>query len=555
MNINQLKKSIKDLEGAIAVLKGLGMPTAEQEAKLAEHRRELDAVEDEDQSKTTEVIRQYAEAFNMYHIARNKQFVFIDTQKGKVELFPKSEIRSHMNAMREDRPDLPIVHADGDDIARIFETKLQRVRSEIVATFGQHAEPCKRDFNIMTELQKSWVDWKSAEDEYDPLFDVLFYAVGGGKPENISYIERHIRMMILNPRYMSGSASPTIYITGEPGGNGKGVLETMRTTIFTPMCSVGVRGAEFMGGFNSLLRNKYNCTLDEGDSQTLKYDVLKKYTGSNSYPLEQKGVDADEVPRTMSLWIYDNHGKTIPFVGDGEDRRWSVIHTNVILDNALELFLGTADRTVIEGAKDRLCNQLVTSRKEVAKFIKHIMTKHANEPKDSLRPHHGEDYKKALLRHRNPREEVYARLFGVMEQIGVIPEAMVVSLTTSFSPELSSKNKQQILEEFGSFISRTAATNKMTVNVERAKVRVTPKFKGEAITAEKQMQVFRINHTISSATIELSHLTDVKPLDPRELDWSECVDEPHQQTTTTKRATGVKGLNDLRRTLKEDHKE
>ena len=132
----------------------------------------------------------------------------------------------------------------------------------------------------------------------------------------------------------------------------------------------------------------------------------------------------------------------------------------------------------------------------------------------------------------------------------MIPESMVVSLTTSFSPELSSRNKQQILEEFGSYISRTAATKKMTLNVERAKVRVTPKFKGEEIGGVKQMQVLRIDPSVTSSPIELSMLTEFKPINPSDLDWSECVDEQEQPSKTAKR--GADKLAELRKKIKEE---
>ena len=265
-------------------------------------------------------------------------------------------------------------------------------------------------YNRATVIRNFWVTPEKAlphhegpqEEEWEQkLFDFLIYCVGGGKQENVDHLEQWVLHKL---RYPEKSAStPNLDIGGRPGGNGKGLFVSLCRTIFTSPCVVSAAVKEAGDNFNANLEMAVIVNYDEPKEGELSDSVLKKSTGSEEMRLEKKGVDAVTVDRLANMIYTSNNEKGVAKLAGtgrgGEDRRWSVITTNISMTTeALRRFGCSEDEALT--VVNHIAVDLIKDSRAVARWLKRIEEKHNTrlpEQKLELKALHGSDYRERVL--------------------------------------------------------------------------------------------------------------------------------------------------------------
>lgn len=303
-----------------------------------------------------------------------------------------------------------------------------------------------RVFNLMQVLRKHWIeilpqvrDLSIAPDDeritYDPLFDEWLWSLCGGKQENIDHIKEYTILKLLYPEDFCDSGGVNPYIKGTPGGNGKGIYVNLLGTMVTPMCVVVSRAKELDDGFNSRQQGKVFNVIDEGDEGTISQSLLKKRTGSDELVVEHKGLEPITIDRTESLIVLDNTGKTIQLKGPGEDRRWSVLETNIVLtDHLIQKFavspIEAAEMAshISDIAKDRVQVSRLLNAWALELFRRHqaFYQQHKKLPK--LVALHGADYQARLESMKDTISDTFDMLLPIVRSQGIIAFSWVKEL-------------------------------------------------------------------------------------------------------------------------------
>lgn len=341
-------------------------------------------------------------------------------------------------------------------------------------------------FNILNIQRKYWAPL-DCEGEYNGFFDDLVYSLGGGKAENIEYIERWIGYKYLFPEKCK--TTPGLNITGKPGGNGKGMFGLILTSVFTPMGVTTVTSKNFTGGFNSIMEGKVVTILDDEKKDGFPNEELKRASGNGSIIIEPKGVDAYSVDTTNTLVVFDNTG-LVRLVGGGsagEDRRWSIITTELTL---LEVIEQRYQCSTIESKEmAEAMGRLFENRLECGRWLRHVIEKHNIRNMGTLLPLHGQDYRDRLNDQKDQYIETFESLLPVIEEQGLIPfkflkEIMEVRLGRKISKtnDLSSR--------FDEFLSR-----KGHKNVDKGEANISITWQGQFTSDRIKGRVRRIDLT------------------------------------------------------------
>jgi hypothetical protein len=291
--------------------------------------------------------------------------------------------------------------------------------------------------------------------QYDTLLDDWLYCLNGGKEENIWHTKEFVIQKLLYPEQFTDSGSLNPYYTGTPGGNGKGILVIVLATMFTPMSIVMSRAKEMADSFNSRQQGKIFNIIDEGDEGHISQAILKKRSGSEEIVIEGKGLEPQTMDRTESMIIFDNSGNTVELKGPGEDRRWSVIETNIVMmnyfveklnvskENAAEICAYIADiakdRDMITRMANRWMYQLIQRHKS-------FYSKHKRLPK--LVALHGQDYKNRLDSKRDTLIELFDELYPVIEHYKFIPFKWVKDMADINHPYINDRDLSDKLDEY-----------------------------------------------------------------------------------------------------------
>lgn len=277
-----------------------------------------------------------------------------------------------------------------DELADHF----QRTRNDYyMTTCSFNGNKWGRDkvYNKANIINKFWVepDFENCEN-YDPRFDFLIRCVGGGKLENINHLEQWLAFKYLHPEAVANT--PNLDIGGYPGGNGKGRYIELCRTIFTNPC-VSAATLEELSRFNSAWEMAVVLYYDEPEQNELPEGKLKNATGSEDIRIEKKGIDATMADRNYSLVFLSNNPNGVVKLagtgGAGEDRRYSVLTTNLVMvDEAEKLGMNYQSAKIFVND----INNLIKNRKEVAKWLAHIILKHNMQDVEVLHPLHGQDY-------------------------------------------------------------------------------------------------------------------------------------------------------------------
>lgn len=282
-------------------------------------------------------------------------------------------------------------------------------------------------YNKMGVIRNFWVqpDYDHA-DEYNHDFDFLLHCVGGGKQENIDHLEQWIAYKWLHPE--RNANTPNIDLGGYPGGNGKGRFVELTKTIFTHGC-VATATLKELDSFNAQWETAVILSYDEPGEKELPENKLKSATGSEDQRIEKKGIDAYMADRNYSLIFSSNNPRgVIPLAGtgsSGEDRRWSVITTDVVMVDAI-MVSGMTQQDAKIRTND--INTLLKDRGEVAKWLAHIIQKHQMETIEYLGPLHGADYLKRFEDQKTSLDAVFDQLLPILKQTGRMPISVATDI-------------------------------------------------------------------------------------------------------------------------------
>lgn len=347
------------------------------------------------------------------------------------------------------------------------------------ASFDDPKWDSKYVFNTLDVQRKYWAPIDRGDD-YNPLFDDVIYTLAGGKQENIDHLETWIAYKYLNPDKVK--ITPGLNITGIPGGNGKGLFGQMLTSIFTPMGVSVVKGKNFTGGFNAILEGKVIALLDDEKKDKFPNDELKQNNGNGSIVIEPKGIDAYTVDSTASTIVLDNTG-LIRLVGGGsggEDRRWSIIITNLtLLEHLAQKY------SLVGDEPKQLAEQigiLFENRIECGKYVAAVIKRHNVRNMPVLLPLHGEDYRTRLLEQRDNWTEIFEQILPVFVNQGVLPFKFLQEIVEAVTGDKIRK-AQTLSSKFDEFMSRKGYKNmekldRATVLIGFGKLRSTDKFRG-----------------------------------------------------------------------------
>ena len=296
-------------------------------------------------------------------------------------------------------------------------------------------------YNKANIITKYWVtpDMDNRE-SYDKRFDFLIRCIGGGKQENMDHLEMWTGYKYLNPDKVSNT--PNLDIGGFPGGNGKGRYIELNKTVFTNPCVQPAALKELMDGFNGNWELAVMLYYDEPKQDELPEGKLKQATGGEDLRIERKGVDATVADRNYNIvFVSNNPNGVVTLSGtgsSGEDRRYSVMTTSLVMvDEAVKL------GKTIEEAKvyvDEI-SQLIKNRKEVAKWLAHIIIKHDIANMNVLQPLHGKDYYARGNDQKSPMDVAFDKILPIFQENGILPYEIlkqVVMIITGYT-KLSDK--------------------------------------------------------------------------------------------------------------------
>jgi hypothetical protein len=263
--------------------------------------------------------------------------------------------------------------------------------------------------------------------DYNRDFDILMYSVGGGKKENIDHLEQWLAYKFLRPERVANT--PNLDLGGQPGGNGKGRYVKLCETIFTPVCVIEAAAKEINAGFNSNWANAVVLHYDEPEENELANSKIKNATGGESQRIERKGVDAYIADRNYSIvFTSNNENGVVVLSGNktGEDRRFSVISTNIVMTD----YIMKTENINIDQAKDRVnaIAQLVKDNKEVSRWLAHIILKHQVNDIEVLQPLHGIDYNNRFNDQKSNITNAFDAILPIVQQEGFIPTNLLLEL-------------------------------------------------------------------------------------------------------------------------------
>ena len=349
-----------------------------------------------------------------------------------------------------------------DDLRTTFE---QANASYMIktASFDNPKWDSKYVFNLL-QIQRDY--WAPIDQglEYSPFFDDLMYSLGGGRAENIEHIEKWVAFKYLYPEQCK--VTPGINITGKPGGNGKGMFNVVLTSIFTPMGVTVIKGKNLTGGFNAIMEGKVITVLDDERRDNFPQDELKQNSGNGSIVIEPKGVDAYSVDATANTIVLDNTG-LVKLVGGGsagEDRRWSIISTELTLLEVL-----AKNYELDESQSKELADQmgkLFEDRLQCGRWVAAMIEKHQVRNMAVLLALHGEDYRARLNEQKDNWIGIFEQILPILVNQGVMPFKFIKEIVEAETGE-KIKQPRTLSNKFDEFLSRKGFKNveKPDVNV------------------------------------------------------------------------------------------
>lgn len=310
-------------------------------------------------------------------------------------------------------------------------------------------------FNALSVQRTFWAPIDQGDD-YDPAFDDLMHSLGGGKAENIAHLETWVPYKFLYPEKLV--STPNINLTGIPGGNGKGLFCKILSSVFTLLGVGWIKGKNLTGGFNANMEGKVINVFDDEKKDKFPNDELKQNTGNGNIVVEPKGVDSYTVDATANSLVMDNHG-LIKLAGGGsggEDRRWSIITTEIpLLDHLMQKYTLTADQSK-KKAEDMAA--IFEDRIACGKWLAAMIKKHGVDKLSVLRPLHGQDYQRRLIDQRDNWIEIFERILPIFVDQKILPFKFLKEIVEAETGD-KIKKPATLSSKFDEFLSRNGHRN------------------------------------------------------------------------------------------------
>jgi hypothetical protein len=359
------------------------------------------------------------------------------------------------------------------NIVKLFMTK-NKTHYQETASFFYSKWAADKVYNKARIVSSFWVepDFDNAKD-YNRDFDLLMYCIGGGKQENIDHLEQWPAYKLIFPERVANT--PNLDIGGTPGGNGKGRYGELNRTIFTHGCVQPAAAKELNDGFNGNWEMATILLFDEPTEKELPTGKVKNATGGEEQRIERKGVDSYTADRNFSLLaLSNNENGVFKLAGTGtggEDRRYSVLSTNVVMIDEIMLRENcTKDQA---GIRANEIAQLVKDRSEVAKWLAHVILKHDIANIQMLKPLHGIDYQTRFANQKSSIDTVFDEITTVLVNQGAIIGTLLAEIVNAKLQYPKPMNAKSVLKQYMTYLNK----NKITyTKLDKHRLNVT--FKG-----------------------------------------------------------------------------
>ncbi|CAB4166027.1 hypothetical protein UFOVP841_18 [uncultured Caudovirales phage] len=341
---------------------------------------------------------------------------------------------------------------DPNEMIDYFENR-GKTYLDITASFNTSKWNDQQVYNKMSIIRDQWLkpDYANA-DQYDQRFDILLNTVCGGKAENIEHLERWVAFKYLYPE--KNANTPNIDLGGNPGGNGKGRFVEVLKTIFTPTCVIQAHKEE-LEKFNANWEMAVILYYDEPEEKELAASKLKQATGAEDMRIEKKGIDATMADRNYNFVFMSNNQQGVVKLSGGsdggEDRRYSVINTNLVLFDELTQF-GMNQRDALDWLNE-LAQQLVKDAAAVSQWLAHIILKHSAHTMTVLPALHGEDYQKRFETQKEPLTQAFDKIMPVFVKNGMIPQGLLTELCRVLTDNDKHKD-HNVRDKFENYLRR-----------------------------------------------------------------------------------------------------
>jgi uncharacterized protein YukE len=495
--------------------------------EITQLSEELEDIESQVKGAAKDSLMNLINDNHIAYIASDGKYVLItDYSKDprRVNLKEETVTYQHLKGMLNNMARSPgkFSNFTEDDLRTVFE---KAGKSYQIKTSSFHASKWNEEF-VFNSLKVQSEFWApiTTDINYNDLFDDLFYCLCGGKQENIEHLEKWIVMKRLHPEKCH--TIPHLNITGKPGGNGKGIFMAYLASLFTPNSVYKGDIKELSGGFNSAWEGRIIINLDDEEEKQFPHASMKKSTGSNEIRIEPKGVNAYTVDATFSLIVTDNTG-IVKLVGGGiggEDRRWSIIATElVLLDYLSKKYNITLHET--KTLVEYFVTEYVENRLEIAKHFSHLVQKHDGHNMTTLLALHGDDYDKRIEEQKDQYQEVFEQVLPIFLDQGIIPYDFLKQIAEVMLDIKIKGNK--FSEKFDDFLSRKGIKNVQNADA-RTKITWQGSFTGDLLKKKvrrlsDQYQEFDYS-LISSVAYDKNKTLTKETLNLRDFDNEEKSD-------------------------------
>jgi hypothetical protein len=510
-------QELQDIEDAVKAQKYIVRQCQDKIDDIKNDKTELDeAQEASNNFKWKEVQPAILEAINKYHISynvENNKYTYCmdmgDNKQGVINpvfhSFDGARATSAFSKMIGQ-----YLFDANNNIQKLFIVK-NKTHYQETASFLYSKWVSDKVYNKARVIASYWLDPEFGDEPYNPDFDLLMYCIGGGKAENIAHLEQWPAYKYLFPERVANT--PNLDLGGSPGGNGKGRYAELCRTIFTPNCIVPAAAKELNDGFNASWELATILLFDEPTEKELPAGKMKQATGGEEQRVERKGVDAYTADRNYSLLALSNnsHGvfKLSGTGTGGEDRRYSVINTKVVMiDEIIARENCTKDQA---GVRANEIAQLVKNRTEVARWMGAMIKKHNITTLDILRPLHGEDYKQRFEDQKSTMDTVFDQLLPVFNTCGVVSVKILQDIV-EIAMDGKKPNPKTIKKQWKEYLNRNKVSYKETV-----RDRTDIVMQGHKI-ATQQGHVFRLTNTPLAKSFAWDQVSTSIPSDTKKED-------------------------------------
>jgi hypothetical protein len=462
LDSDRLEELSEDIAGKKYQIKGI----QEEINEILGDKQELANAEEESKSYkwkeiSPQILSIIEEQHMSYNVETNKIIYCMDmASKGKVRT-PTDIINPTFRTFDANRVERVMGKAinrwlfDANlNIIKLFMTK-NKTHYQETASFFYSKWAADKVYNKAKIVSSFWLepDFDNGAN-YNKDFDLLMYCIGGGKQENIDHLECWPAYKLIFPERVANT--PNLDIGGTPGGNGKGRYGELNRTIFTHGCVQGAAAKELNDGFNGNWEMATILLFDEPTEKELPTGKVKNATGGEEQRIERKGVDSYTADRNFSLLaLSNNENGVFKLAGTGtggEDRRYSVLSTNVVMiDEIIKREKCTKDQA---GIRANEIAQLVKDRSEVAKWLAHVILKHDIANMQILKPLHGMDYQTRFANQKSSIDTVFDEITpNIVSQGAVIGNllAEIVNAKLQYPKPMIPKN---VLKQFMTYLNK-----------------------------------------------------------------------------------------------------